>query len=84
MTEKWDALPAFRGPLFKFAFESNAMDTTDESPAAGLKVELSEIHPCPDNNVVYGVQSLDDPDIVALIEFDPFQRDHGSYPDQRR
>ena len=45
-----------------------AMDMTDELPAAGLKVEQSEIHPCPDNNAVYGVQSLDDPDIVALIE----------------
>jgi ParB-like nuclease domain len=31
-------------------------------------VQLSSIRPCPDNNVVYGVQSLDDPDIVTLIE----------------
>ena len=47
------------------------MDTTDESPAAELKVELvqlSKIRPCPENDITYKPLSMDDPDTAELIK----------------
>ena len=38
------------------------------APAGVELVQLSSIHPCPENDTLYGAQSMDDPDILALIE----------------
>ena len=41
---------------------------TDPLKAEVRQVRLSSIRPCPENDGVYGKQSLDDPDILSLIE----------------
>ena len=46
--------------------------------------ELRSIMPCPENDGVYGKQSLVDPDIMDLIEFNPRQRCPGAAHHQRR
>jgi hypothetical protein len=44
------------------------MNTTDEPPATEPKVELlSGIRPCPENDGIYAAPSMDDPDIIDLI-----------------